>query len=209
MKSYSAYLFDMDGTLVDSEKLKALALVRSCSYFDGVAGIDLYKMVMGEIWEQVCNYFFTNAQINPDIDKFNSVFRKVYQELLFHELKPNPNVVELLLDIKERGKKIGVVSSAFSWMVEQVLTQLNLKKFFDVIITKESVTRHKPDPEAYLLALAELDLPGSEVLIFEDSVSGFIAAEKAGCDFVAYKHEFNTDHDFSEALRVITNFNLL
>lgn len=208
MKSYSAYLFDMDGTLVDSEKLKGLALVKSCSYFGGVVDIDSYKVVMGESWEQVCNYFFTITEINPDIDKFNSVFKKAYQELLFHELKPNPNVVELLLNLKERGKKIGLVSSAFSWMVDQVLTQLDLKKFFDVIITKENVTRHKPDPEAYLLALEKLALPGSMVLIFEDSEAGLIAAKKAGCDTVVFKHEFNANHDFSLANRVITNFNV-
>ena len=209
MKSYSAYLFDMDGTLVDSEKLKGLALVKTCSHFGGEVDVDTYKVVMGESWEQVTNYFFTKAQIAPDLDKFNSVFKKVYQELLFHELKPKPNVVELLSNLKERGKKIGVVSSAFAWMVDQVLTQLDLKKFFDVVINKEHVSKHKPDPEAYLLALRKLDVPGSEVLIFEDSESGLIAAKRAGCDSVAFKHEFNSGHDFGLALLVITDFNAL
>jgi len=134
MKSYSAYLFDMDGTLVDSEKLKGQALVKACSYFGGVADVDTYKAVMGENWEHVTSYFFIKAQIDPDIDKFNSVFKQDYQELLFHELKPNPNVVELLSNLKERGKKIGVVSSAFAWMVDQVLSQLELKSFFDIVI---------------------------------------------------------------------------
>jgi len=57
------------------------------------------------------------------------------------------------------------------------------------------------------LALEKLALPGSNVLIFEDSVSGLIAAEKAGCDSVAFKYEFNTNHDFSLVLMVITDFN--
>lgn len=207
MKSYSAYLFDMDGTLVDSEKLKALALVKTCIHFGGEVDADTYKAVMGESWEQVTNYFFTKAHIASDMVRFNSVFKLVYQELLIRELKPNPNVVELLSNLKERGKKTGVVSSAFAWMVDQVLTQLDLKKFFDVVITKEHVSKHKPDPEAYLLALGKLNLPGSEVLIFEDSESGLIAANRAGCDTVAFKHEFNSYHDFSLALGVITDFN--
>lgn len=207
MKSYSAYLFDMDGTLVDSEKLKGRALVEACSYFGGAVDVSVYKTVMGESWEQVCKSFFTEAQIEPDIEKFNSVFKQAYQELLFHELKVNPNVVELLSYLKERRKKIGLVSSAFGWMVEQVLTQLVLKMFFDVVITQENVTRHKPNPEAYLLALKKLELPGSEVLIFEDSESGVIAAKNAGCDTVALIHDFNSNHNFSLALRVITDFN--
>lgn len=208
MKNYSAYLFDMDGTLVDSEKLKGLALVKSCSHFGGLVGVDTYKTVMGESWEQVTDYFFAEAQIEPDFDEFNTVFKLAYQELLFHELKPNPNVVELLSNLKERGKKIGVVSSAFGWMVDQVLTQLDLKKYFDIVVTQEDVKKHKPDPEAYLLALQKLALPGSEVLIFEDSEVGIIAAAKAGCDTVAFKHDFNANHDFSFALRVITGFSV-
>ncbi len=207
LKSYSAYLFDMDGTLVDSEKLKGLALVKTCLHFGGEVDVDTYKAVMGESWEKVTNYFFTKAHIAPDMVRFNSVFKLVYQELLIGELKPNPNVVELLSNLKERGKKTGVVSSAFAWMVDQVLTQLDLKEFFDVVITKEHVSKHKPDPEAYLQALRKLNLPGSEVLIFEDSESGLIAANRAGCDTVAFKHEFNSYHDFSLALGVITDFN--
>ena len=208
MKNYTAYLFDMDGTLVDSEKLKGLALVKACMHFGGEVDVETYKAVMGESWEQVTNYFFMKARIAPDFDEFNAVFKLAYQELLFHELKPNPNVVEFLSVLKDRGKKIGVVSSAFAWMVDQVLTQLDLKKFFDVVITQENVARHKPDPEAYLLALEKLDLPCSEVLVFEDSEVGIIAAKNAGCDTVAFKHEFNANHDFSLALQVITDFDM-
>lgn len=207
LKNYSAYLFDMDGTLVDSEKLKGFALVKTCSHFGGEVDVDTYKAVMGKSWEQVTSYFFTKAQIASDFDKFNAVFKQEYQKLLFHALKPNPNVVELLSNLKERGKKIGVVSSAFAWMVDQVLIQLDIKKFFDIVIASEHVSKHKPDPEAYLLALRKLGLPGSEVLIFEDSESGLIAAKRAGCDSVAFKHEFNSGHDFGLALAVITDFN--
>jgi HAD superfamily hydrolase (TIGR01509 family) len=151
MKNYSAYLFDMDGTLVDSEKLKGKALVETCAYFGGTTIVDTYKAVMGKSWEEVASHFFSVTQINPPIDKFNAKFKPIYQEILFQELTTNPNAVELLSQLKKRGKKIGVVSSAFSWMVNQVLDQLQLTQFFDVVITQENVTKHKPDPEAYLL----------------------------------------------------------
>lgn len=207
MKSYSAYLFDMDGTLVDSEKLKGQALIETCSFFGGEAVLEDYKAVMGKSWEKVASYFFEKAQISPAIAEFNKEFKPIYQDLLFHNLDTNPNVVKLLLQLKRKGKKIGVVSSAFAWMVNQVLSQLELTQFFDVVITKEDVTKHKPDPEAYLLALEKLALPASELLIFEDSESGLIAAQKANCDSVAFQHEFNTKHDFSLATQVISDFN--
>ena len=99
------------------------------------------------------------------------------------------------------------MSSASGWIVNQVLSQLNLSEFFDIIITKEDVTKLKPDPEAYLLALERLSLANSQVLIFEDSKSGLIAAKNANCDSVAFRHEFNVNNDFSLAIKTISDFN--
>jgi beta-phosphoglucomutase-like phosphatase (HAD superfamily) len=91
-------------------------------------------------------------------------------------------------------------------MVDQVLSQLELGHFFEIVITKEQVAKHKPDPEAFLLALKGLCLPSSEVLIFEDSEPGLIAASKANCDVVAFQHEFNRNHDLSLAIKTISDY---
>lgn len=207
MRIYTAYLFDLDGTLVDSEKIKGKALVETIRLFGGEVDVSTYKTVMGERWEFVANHFFSIAKIKPEIEDFNSAFKLVYQELLLKELNPNPNVVELLIKLKAQRKILGVVSSASGWMVNQVLSQLELSDFFEFVITKEQVTRHKPDPEAYLLALKMLSLPSSEVLIFEDSNAGLKAARNANCDSVAFKHEFNSNHDLSLAIQIISDFN--
>jgi HAD superfamily hydrolase (TIGR01509 family) len=206
MNRYKAYLFDLDGTLVDSEKLKGRALVETCILLGGMVDVDAYKTVMGESWESVATHFFKLANIEPDPEEFNTMFKKIYQELLFKELSPNPNIVDLLTKLKKEGKRMGVVSSAPDWMVDQVLSQLALSDFFEIIITKENVTNHKPDPEAYLLAIEKLSLHSSEVLIFEDSEAGLIAAQKANCDTIAFQHEFNSNHDLSLAIDIISDY---
>ena len=207
MKKYTAYLFDLDGTLVDSEKLKGKALAETCNLFGGTVDVKVYKTVMGERWLNVTSHFFTMAKIEPNFEAFNAEFKKIYQEILLNELTPNPNVVELLFKLKALRKKMGVVSSGADWMVDQVLSQLKLFDFFDIVISKEQVTKLKPDPEAYLLALEKLSLPSSEVLIFEDSNAGLIAARNANCDSVAFKHEFNANHDLSLSIQIISDFN--
>ena len=206
MKEYKAYLFDMDGTLVNSEKWKGQALSETCSLFGGKADIQIYKDVMGESWNNVTSYFFEKAKIDPDIVDFNRKFRKRYEELLLLKLTPNPNVESLLKQLKAKGKKLGLVSSASAWMIEQVLSQLDLFRFFDIIIGKEQVTSHKPDPEAFLLALDQLSLSPSEVLVFEDSSAGIIAANRAQCDTIAFKHAFNANNDLSMAMKIITDY---
>jgi len=197
----------MDGTLVDTEPLKAKALSKTCGIFGNKVNPDIYKVVMGESWSNVSSYFFKTAQIEPNVDEFNAKFRKIYQELLRNQLSLNSNAKELLVRLRELGKKVGLVSSAFKWMVNQVLTQVKLVDFFDVLITQEDVIEHKPNPEAYLLALKRLSVCSSEVLIFEDSNAGLTAANKANCDAVAFKHEFNTNNDLSLAIKVISDFN--
>lgn len=197
----------MDGTLVDSEKLKGKALSKTCGLYGGKADINIYKAVMGEKWEIVTNHFFKLAEIEPDFDEFNSKFKWIYQDLLGKELKLSPGVLNFLLKLQTEDKKLALVSSASEWMVNHVLEQLELTHFFDFVISKEQVSKHKPEPEPYLLALRKLALPSSEVLIFEDSNAGLIAAEKANCDAVAFRHEFNSNNDLSLSLRIISDFN--
>lgn len=206
MNNYSAYLFDMDGTLVDSESLKGRSLAETCRLFGGEVDVDVYKDVMGEKWEIVTEHFFQKAGIDPDRDEFNSRFRKIYQDYLWRELEPNRNAVSLLNRLKKAGKKTGLVSSASGWMVEHVLEQLEMKDHFDVVVYKEHVTRHKPEPDSYLLAVRELNVQPEDVLIFEDSKVGLEAARRAGCDTVAFRHEFNVNNDLSMALMVIDDF---
>ena len=206
MKDYKAYLFDLDGTLVDSEKIKGKALVNTCKLFGAEVDVNTYKSVMGKSWIIVTDYFFTMAKIHPDIEEFNLKFRKIYQDLLFLELKPNPNIERYLQKLLEKKKRLGLVSSASSWMIDQVLIQLKLVDIFEVIITKEDVADHKPNPEAYLSALEKLGLSGSDALVFEDSEAGLIAANKANCDIVAFRHEFNKNHDLSLANQSISDY---
>ena len=206
MKDYSAYLFDMDGTLVDSERLKGLSIAETCRLFGGEVDVDVYKAVMGEKWERVTGHFFQNAGIDPDREEFNKVFRKIYEKHLLEELTPNRNAEKLLIRLKAEGKKTGLVSSASGWMVEHVLEQLGLKDYFDVVVFKEHVTKHKPEPDSYLLAIKNLGVKPDEVLIFEDSKVGLMAAKRAGCDAVAFRHEFNVNNDLSMAVKVIDDF---
>ncbi len=150
MKTYLAYLFDMDGTLVNSEEFKGMALSETCKLFGGQAAFENYRAVMGENWSIVINHFFKIAQIAPNRAEFNSEFEKIYQKLLSENLCLNKGIKILLSKLKAQNKKIAVVSSETNWMVEQVLNRFELSKFFNLVITEEQVENHKPNPEAFL-----------------------------------------------------------
>lgn len=205
-KDYQAYLFDMDGTLVNSEPLKGQALALACEHYQGQVDYPIYQDVMGEDWPTVTGHFFKAAQIQPNLDEFNQHFRSHYQRLLKNKLTLTSNVEPYLKYLKLKGYQLGVVSSAANWMLEQILEQLALDDYFDITISQEDVSQHKPHPEAYLLALERLELTPDKVMVFEDSNAGVRAASKAGCDVIAIRHKFNLSNDLSGACFAISDF---
>ncbi|EGQ8391365.1 HAD family phosphatase [Vibrio cholerae] len=206
LKDYEVYLFDMDGTLVNSEPLKGKALALACSDYGAHVDHNIYKDVMGESWQVVTGHFFKNANIAPDLTEFNRYFRAHYEQMLNDELELNIGAKAYIEQLKLSGKICGVVSSAAAWMVENILTSLQLDNAFDLVITQEHVTKHKPDPEAYTLALAKLAASPEQTIVFEDSTAGILAGKSSGCDVIAIKHSFNGKNDLSGAIKAICTY---
>lgn len=167
---------------------------------------NIYKDVMGESWQVVTGHFFENANIAPDWTEFNRYFRAHYEQMLSDELELNAGAKAYIEQLKLAGKKCGVVSPAATWMVENILTSLQLENAFDLVITQEHVTKHKPDPEAYTLALAKLAVSPAQAIVFEDSTAGVCAGKSSGCDVIAVKHDFNGKNDLSGAMKAISTY---
>ncbi|HJO94490.1 MAG TPA: HAD family phosphatase [Victivallales bacterium] len=206
MKNYKGYLFDLDGTLVKSEELKGKALAKTCNLYGGYVKSDIYKNVMGENWETVTGYFFYKGNITPSKNEFNEKFKLIYLELLNNDLTLTDGILNYLRRLSETDSRLGLVSSAAEWMVNNILNRFELSHFFEIIITQENVIKHKPDPEPYILALDKLDLQPDEVLVFEDSEAGLKSAIVAGCKTIAVKHEFNAQNDLTASLKQIYSF---
>jgi len=209
MQQYQAYLFDMDGTLVNSEPLKGTALMMACKEYGADVDAALYKAVMGNNWSVVTDYFFQQAQISPELTQFNQRFRYHYEGLLSEQLELLPGAVDYLLRLRASGKKCALVSSAAQWMVDNILSAFDLIGLFDVVITQQDVTRHKPHPEAYLKALSQLKVDAHNAVIFEDSNAGIEAGVTSGCDVVAIQHAFNHQNNLDKAIYSITSYHAL
>ncbi|MFD2176838.1 HAD family hydrolase [Veronia pacifica] len=209
MKSYKAYLFDLDGTLVNSEPLKGKAIAMACRDLGGDVNFNHYKTVMGQDWPTVTGHFFRLGNISPTMEMFNMHFRTHYEALLAEKLSLNPGVEAFLSHIKANNSRCAVVSSAAAWMVDRILTQLQMTQCFDLVISADDVKKHKPHPEAYLIALSKYGVTASDALIFEDSQAGLEAGKAAGCDVVAIQHGFNIENDLSSASSVVSDFTSL
>ncbi len=206
LKNKIAAIFDLDGTLVNNEPVKGEALAETCRRHGGRSEGEIYKEVVGNRYEVVRNYFCENAQISIDDDAFDNTLKEVYLDLLKTEVDLTDGAGEFLDSLKINHLKTGLVSSAQRWMVNSVLKRFSMDSVFDLKIVREDVQNHKPSPEAYLLALEKLKLEKNSVIVFEDSSSGLVAAQEAGCEVIAIRHAYNQHQVFSSALMEIESF---
>lgn len=199
-------LFDLDGTIADTETIKAKALSEAVGKFGKSVSPDIYKRLMGQSWDSVTSAFFQESQINVSLDQFNPVFRELYSRLVESELVESRGSATFLRFLKSKGILIGLVSSASPWMINKTLEKLQLDNLFDTIVSNADTERHKPYPDAYLIAMDRLQVKSSNTIAFEDSDSGFQSARAAGLDVFGVKHSYNIGHDFHGTAKTISSF---
>lgn len=205
-KSARGIIFDLDGVLVDSESLKAEAHAAAVASFGGQVDPLFYGTVMGGSHAYVRSVYFREAGIDPGPEEYSRRYREEYERLLDGGLRPFPGVLEMLDQLRRRDLRLAVATSSTHWMVDRVFSMVELAPYFDAVIAADDVTRHKPDPEPYLVALEKLGLEAASALVVEDSVTGLTAAARAGVRAIAYRHALNATHDLSTAAGILDSF---
>ena len=116
---------------------------------------------------------------------------------------PRGGVKRVLAEASMRGLRMAVASSSPSAWVERWLAYFGLREFFEAVCTGEEVSRVKPDPALYLLALDRLGVPAARGLAFEDSLNGYTAARRAGLACIVVPNMITASMPFpEECLRV-------
>jgi HAD superfamily hydrolase (TIGR01509 family) len=179
-KSYRALAFDFDGTLFDTAELNYRSY--KLAYYDLGIEIDeqMFRKTIG-----LSVYEFNNAMgVNCDVNRLRELKSKYYRDLSLYA-KPN----EYLLNVVRTSKlPKALVTTSRLCNIEPLLNKYDLRKYFECIITQEDVMRHKPNPDAYIKAIQAMMIYPEDVLVFEDTRAGFVAAREAGCDCIQIKN---------------------
>ncbi|RIB35494.1 MAG: hypothetical protein BXU00_00040 [Candidatus Nanoclepta minutus] len=183
---------DLDGTLIDSLQVYRKAYEELFKKF-GIVPDDRFYKNFGEGPVELANKIYSayKDKLNISFEEFLKVRESILDSLI-SEIKFTPGAKEFLIYLKDKGFKIGIVTSSSRSFTEKVLDNLGLKGFFDVVITSDDVKNLKPDPEPYILALNRLKLLPDECLAIEDSIYGIISAKNAGINVIAVLTGANT-----------------
>ncbi len=196
-------IFDMDGTLVDTERLYRKAWYVAAEQW-GVTATEEFRQAMAGLPQapsvQVIHRFF--PQVSDPLQFYRDGMNWVWQEVKRH-LPLRPGAREILEYFRGQGVKIALASSSWRAMIQDNLTNGGLREFFDVIVSGEDVKRGKPSPDIFLLAAERLGLAPEDCYVLEDSVSGARAGVAAGCATVMIVDLFPPTEDLKASCAAI------
>jgi HAD superfamily hydrolase (TIGR01509 family) len=175
----SAILFDLDGTLVNSDPVHFITWQEVLSPFDISIDRTFYqKHISGRLNAEIVRDILPQLSLEEGLkvaDEKEARFRQ-----LGDRLQPMPGLLNLLDWSAQRQLKQAVVTNAPRANAEFMLEALKLNSTFWTVILAEEAPKGKPDPAPYLLALEKLNTPKETAIAFEDSPSGVTSATRAG-----------------------------
>jgi HAD superfamily hydrolase (TIGR01509 family) len=183
-----AVAFDMDGVLVDSEK------VNLGSAFDAFAALgrtlaeDASAVIVGRHPDDYVPDLVERLGLPAShVATIRKLQDRLYRQTWSERVTLNPGAVEALGDIRERGLPTGLATSSSAEHVVRCLERFSLAGLFDAVLTRESVERRKPAPDVYLLCARRLGVDPGALLVIEDSEHGLCAARAAGTRCIAIR----------------------
>lgn len=206
-----AMIFDLDGTLAQTERIKALSYHRAVAQLgldvSEAEVVELYKEVVGQTrhvvsrhimerlgLEAACVPLMAQYAAREPAEVLTALRLALYEAFISDDavLRENrwPYTVDLVRTARQSGCRIALATSSLTAEARRVLKALDLEQEFDAVVGLDQVVRGKPDPEIYLTAAARLGVPPADCLVIEDSPPGVAAALAAGMNVIGVATPF-------------------
>ena len=212
--SYSAYLFDLDGTLVDTAPDLSRALNHTLAQ-EGLRDVDesLTRHWVGHGVRAMLEAAFAHLGIRAEageLDRHQAALVDHYAAHIADYSQPYPTVMETLAALEARAQ-LAVVTNKPTELSNRLLDALDLGRYFEVVVGRGSTENFKPHPEPALYACDQLGAAVEHALFVGDSETDVHCARAAGCDIVLYRHGYNQgkNPEHLGADRVIDSFDAL
>lgn len=183
----SAILFDMDGTLVDSEPLWFQAEKQVMAEVGSTWEQSDQINCLGGPMEKTERYMQERSGNIKPFGYFSERLNDVMDEKLKHELKLIPSALELLLDCKSAQIPMALVTASTGRQMRAVLERFPAGIFASTV-SKDDVENSKPDPAPYKLAANQLGVDIKSCLVLEDSITGVQSGLRAGAQVIGIPH---------------------
>jgi HAD superfamily hydrolase (TIGR01509 family) len=183
LRHCAAFVFDMDGLLLDTERLSQSALHAGAADLGLTLPHDIFLEMIGRRGPDIRARLAARLGIKVEDEPVEQLFARAeahYEAFLAHHVPVKTGAAELLAWLESRGWPCAVATSTRTPLAERKLAAAGLRPFFRAVIGGDLVTHGKPAPDVYLRAAAALGVPAPQCGVFEDSEPGLRAAHAAG-----------------------------
>jgi beta-phosphoglucomutase len=181
VKTRRAVLWDMDGTLIDSEELHWISW-RDTMAREGIAIThEQFLSSFGQRNDSIVPRWLGTGATPERIERVADAKEELYRLMVRRDgISPLPGVEDWLRRLHDQGWLQAIASAAPRANVDAILEAMSATRFFQAIVSAEDVRRGKPDPEVYLTAASRVGASPDKCIVLEDAVAGVQGARSAG-----------------------------
>lgn len=193
---YSAYLFDLDGTLIDTAPDIHAAANAALESF-GFVGIEiaLTRQFVGMGGRVLLRRALVSQGVESlHDDRLEALYRAFlshYNRHIAIKSRPYEGVTETLAQLRRLGIPLAVITNKLEGLSDKLLGEIGMRKSFELLIGLDSLSEHKPHPLPILHACERFGVGTSEVLFVGDSATDVACARAAGCDVVCVDYGYS------------------
>jgi HAD superfamily hydrolase (TIGR01509 family) len=218
MQQLKALFFDMDGTIVDTEKdghrvafNEAFARMGIAAEWDVARYHRLLQIAGGK--ERMKSYFVEDGEqffpAGKDLDQFVQELHLLKTEIFVSlietgKLPLRPGIWRMMKEANENGILVGICTTSNEKAVKAIINSLLADIKIDLVLAGDVVSKKKPDPEIYRLALEKTGLLPEEAVVVEDSENGVISGKEAGIKVLVTVNEYTKNENLERADAVVT-----
>lgn len=209
--SPQAFLFDLNGTMIDDMHFHAKAWyqILNDDLGAGLTWDEVKVQMYGKNSELLDRIFGRERFSVAEVKELSVEKERRYQQAYFPHLGLINGLNTFLDNARENGIKMAIGSAAIPFNIDFVLDNLNIRPYFQAIVSADDVTDSKPDPETFLKAAQLLGVAPSACVVFEDAPKGVEAAQNAGmaCVVLTTAHEKEDFSQYTNVLCFVKDYN--
>ena len=174
------YLFDFDGTLVDSMPTFVSAMLRILDENGVSYGDDLVKIITPLGLNGTAEYYLNNLGLQMTKEKLVGLMKAYMLDAFFYTIPAKANVISVLKELKSRGASLNVLTASPHITLDACLKRLELWDLFDNVWSCDDFNTTKADPNIYINAAKRLGKSMEDVLFLDDNLNADTTAKEAG-----------------------------